>query len=80
MAKRKMIEPEVVENTTSVEEEPTKVMTVACERLNVRSKASTESEILKVLNGGINILVNQEVNGWCKIADGEGYVMAKFLR
>lgn len=53
---------------------------VNCKLLNIRSAASTDSEVLGRLGFATIILVSEEENGWSKLADQPGYVMSEFLK
>lgn len=84
----KVVEPvidEVIE-ATEVKEEPkikTGVVT-ECEKLNVRAKASVESDVVTVITKGTKLTIESfEVGStWLKVSTEsgvKGFVMAKFV-
>lgn len=49
--------------------------------VNLRKEPTTDSEIIKVISNGTELLKYSEENGWAKVKDGEdiGFVSAEFL-
>lgn len=54
---------------------------VATETLNLRSKASTSSSVIELLNAGDKLEIVSEENGWYKVKHGkkEGYVSKEYV-
>lgn len=56
--------------------------TVSCApyaALNVRKQPEAGAEIVKMLPNGVEASVEAEKDGWCRLSDGSGYVMAEYL-
>lgn len=48
-------------------------------RLNLRTLASTDAEVIKVLNSGDEITGRDTGDGWIEVEEG-GYVRAEFVK
>lgn len=70
-----VIADEVIEEP--IKEETTKKVTVNATKLNVRSSASADARIMKVVDKG-TVLEGTFEDDWFAIKDG-GYVMSKFV-
>lgn len=77
MAKKKF--EQVTDTVEEVNVPVIRTATVIADRLNIRSKASTDSKVVRVANAGEKFeLVDPDlVDGFYKIK--EGYVMANFV-
>lgn len=53
--------------------------TVEPKRLNLRTLASTDAEVIKVLDGGDKITGRDTGDGWIEV-EGGGYVRAEFVK
>ena len=82
--KKQVEEPQIVEEEVS---EPKKQMigvVVECSSLNIRSKSSTNSEIIATVKAGTELLINEDesVSEWFKVcteAGIEGFCMRKYV-
>ena len=55
---------------------------VSCPLLNVRSKASTDSDVVTVIAEGTEVVIRSEKDGWFAVTleDGKkGFVLADFI-
>lgn len=78
MAKKKI--EEVVDISNVEETIETLTATVTAEKLNLRKKANTSSEVVRILNKGEEVLVCLNlVNGFYELADGTGFIMSDYV-
>lgn len=71
-----------VGNQELIESVQTKVATVQADALRVRSEASTDSSILKVVRSDAQLeVLDESTEGWVEVktADGEGYVSSDYV-
>ncbi len=59
----------------------TRTAVVNVTNLNIRSEATTESAVIGQATVGDRLLVNEELDGWVKVAtdEGDGYVAAEYV-
>ncbi len=59
----------------------TRTAVVNVNNLNIRSEATTEASVIGQATVGDRLLVNEELDGWVKVAtdEGDGYVAAEYV-
>lgn len=80
MAKKKIEEPIVEAELNETPAIPVNTVVVKANKLNVRKKPSLDAAVIYIANkGDVFDVVAEKVNGFYKLADGEGYVMSDFV-
>ena len=55
---------------------------VTCELLNLRETPELGDNVIKVIDKGTELIINENAGDWLKVSAGdiEGYVMAEFVK
>ena len=77
-------EPQIAEEEITEVKKPMIGVVVECSSLNIRSKSSTNSEIIATVKAGTELLINEDesVSEWFKVcteAGIEGFCMRKYV-